>query len=82
MGDSLIMERGKGNPGEPVRMTFELDRDTSDRINKHVPWGLKTRLMVSVCKMLADALDRDGLAVASLLMNDDMKLVLKADRKK
>jgi len=76
------MEKGKGVPGEAVRMTFELDRVISDRINEHVPWGLKTRLMVSICKILADALERDGLAVASLLMHDEMKLVMKADRKK
>ena len=76
------MEKGKGGAGEPVRMTFELDRDISDKINEHVPWGLKTRLMVSICKILADALERDGLAVASLLMNDDMKLVIKSQPKK
>jgi len=76
------MERSKGTPGEAVRMTFELDRATSDKINEHVPWGLKTRLMVSICKILADALDRDGLAVASLLMNDNMKLVMKANKEK
>jgi hypothetical protein len=68
--------------GEPVRVTFELDRDISNTINDHVPWGLKTKLLVSVCKLLAEALDRDGLAVASLLMNDDMKLVVKANKSK
>lgn len=67
--------------GEPVRVTFELDREISNTINDHVPWGLKTKLLVAVCKLLADALDRDGLAVASLLMNGDMKLVMKATRK-
>ena len=75
------MEMGKGGVGEPVRMTFELDRDISDKINEHVPWGLKTRLMVSICKILAEALERDGLAVATLLMNDSMRLVMKADKK-
>ena len=75
------MEKSKGGVGEPVRMTFELDREISDKINAHVPWGLKTRLMVSICKILVEALERDGLAVATLLMNASMRLVMKADKK-
>ena len=63
------------------RLSIQLSDELDERLNGFLPWGVKQRVMESMCVMLCDAVDIHGPKLVGLLINQEFNLITQEVKK-
>lgn len=57
-----------------ARLNLELPQELYDRSYRLIPWGWRNQLMIVLIDQLLDAIEKEGLTVAALIIDGKLKL--------
>ena len=60
-------------PGEPARMSFDLDRDIHRRFNEAIPWGIRAHLLRKAVSLLLEATEKGGDAFLAGVLSGEIE---------
>lgn len=63
------------------RLSMDLDADLAERIEKTIPYGVKSEIIRRVLEMIVDAVDEEGHAFVGALLTGQLKLTVSGEKR-
>jgi len=60
---------------DPVRASMRISRETHERLETLIPWGMRRDVLEVVLQLVLDAIEEDGMVVAGAILDGKFKLV-------